>query len=166
MRTLRFTDDGLNVAFGCAFLLLPWLALPPALRLRRWPKVIALVIFIPMAALSSVGLLAMVSCDIPAAVNKRQMSRELSTLQQGYYSVHLVWEETAGGALGPHGVGMEQRMPIVDGLYLVKYVAYFEGASSGSLVAEGAGKVRLHIPKTLSHEEVDQVYSLKPWVYF
>ncbi|MGH9605874.1 MAG: hypothetical protein ACRD3N_09260 [Terracidiphilus sp.] len=166
IRTLRFTDDGLNLAFACAFLLIPFLAIPSVLRLRRWPRVVAIIIVAPLAALSSLFLLIVVSCDIPAVVQKRQLSRELCTLQQGAYSVHLLWEETAGGALGPHGLGLEQRMIILPGLYLVKNVAYFEGASAGSLSAEGADKVRLHIPKSTMHEEVDRVYSLKPRVYF
>ena len=62
-------------------------------------------------------------------------------------SVHLLWEETAGGALGPHGVGLEQRMFVVPGLYLVKPLDYFEGAHEGSLAFEGTDKVRVYIPK-------------------
>jgi hypothetical protein len=61
------------------------------------------------------------------------------------------WEETAGGALGPHGVGLEQRMFVVPGIYLVRYLDYFEGASKGSLSEEGADIIRLHIRKSNDH---------------
>jgi hypothetical protein len=39
MRTLRFTFDGLNLAFGSLFLLLPFFAIKPALRLPLWAKI-------------------------------------------------------------------------------------------------------------------------------
>jgi len=37
IRNLRFTSAGLNLAFVCLFLLLPFLAIGPVLRLHRWP---------------------------------------------------------------------------------------------------------------------------------
>lgn len=147
MRTLRFTNDGLNLAFGCVFLLIPFFAVRPVLRLDRWPKALALILWGPLLALSSFGLLAMVSCDIPDFVEKREHVRELGSVRQGNNSVHLLWRETAGGALGPHGLGLEQRMLIVPGFYLMRGLDYFEGASEGSLSADGANRVRLHIPK-------------------
>lgn len=112
-----------------------------------------------------VSLLLTVSCDLPAAVEHREMSHQLACLHHGNYSVHLLWNETAGGALGPHGVLLEQRMPVVPGLYVVKPLDYFEGASHGSLSAEGPDSVRLHIPKSNENEEVNKVYSLKSRVY-
>ena len=166
MRTLRLTHDGLNLAFVCGFLLIPFLAVRPALQLRRWPKVVTTILLAPLLALALLCLLTTVTCDVPALVQHRELSRELGSFQQGDYSVHLLWQETAGGAVGPHGVGLEQRMFIVPGLYMRKQLDYFEGASQGSLSAEGADKVRLHIPKSPFQQEVDEVYSLKPRVYF
>jgi hypothetical protein len=166
IRTLRFTNDGLNLAFGCGFLLLPFFAIRPVLRLRRWPRMLMAVVLTPVLALAMLALLFTVGCDVPAYVQHRELSRELSSVHQGHYSVHLLWEETAGGAVGPHGVGLEQRMFIVPGLYLVKPLDYFEGAHEGSLSAEGADKVRLHIPKSNSYQEVNKVYSLKHRVFF
>jgi len=166
IRALRFTNEGLNLAFVCAFLLIPFFAVRPVLRLRRWPKVLTTILLAPVLALCLLCLLVTVTCDIPAVAKHRELSRELSTVQQEHYSVHLLWQETAGGAVGPHGVGLEQRMFIVPGLYVVKHLDYFEGAHEGSLSAEGADKVRLHIPKSNLHQEVDQVYSLKRRVYF
>ena len=166
IRTLRFTIDGLNVAFVCAFLFIPFFAIRPVLRLRRWVKALTMIILAPFLALSLFLLLFTTTCDIPAVVRHRELSQELSSVRQGYYSVHLLWQETAGGAVGPHGVGLEHRMFIVRGLYLMKQLDYFEGAHEGSLAAEGADKVRVHIPKSDMHQEVDRVYSLKRRVYF
>ena len=166
IRTLRFTTDGLNVAFVCAFLLIPFFAIRPVLRLRRWAKVLMTILLAPFLALSLFLLLFTATCDIPAVVRHRELSRELSSVRQGQYSVHLLWQETAGGAVGPHGVGLEQRMFILPGLYAVRHLDYFEGVHEGSLVAEGAGKVRVHITRGDIHQEVDRVYSPKPHVYF
>jgi hypothetical protein len=68
--------------------------------------------------------------------------------------------------LGPHGVALEQRMFVVPGLYMVRHLDYFEGAHEGSLSAEGADRVRVHIPKSDLHQEIDLVYSLRRLVYF
>jgi len=166
IRTLRFTNDGLDVAFVCLFFLLPFLAIRPVLRLRRWPKVAAAIFLVPLLTLSLLCLLFTVTCDIPAVVERRELRRELGSVRQGHYSVHLLWQETAGGALGSHGVALEQRMFVFPGLYVVRHLDYFEGASEGSLSAGGADKVKVHIPKSDSHQEIDQVYSLKRRVYF
>ena len=166
MQTLRFTNDLLNVAFVCSFLLIPFLAVRPVLRLRGWPKAVTTIFLTPLLALSLLLLLVTASCDIPAILKHRELSRELARVQQRHYSVHLLWQETAGGAVGPHGVALEQRMTIIPGLYVVKRLDYFDEAHEGDLSAEGSDKVRLHIPKSFSHQQVDQVYSLKSRVYF
>jgi hypothetical protein len=100
MRILRFSKNELNLAFVCLFFLLPFLAARVALRLRRWAKVVAAVVLAPILANSLLFLLMIAIFDIPAAAGHRQLSRELSTVEQGHYSVHLAWEESAGGALG------------------------------------------------------------------
>jgi hypothetical protein len=166
MRTLRFTNDGLNLVFVCAFFLTPFLAIRPVLRLRRWPRVMATILLAPILTLSLLVLLFTATCDVPTLIKHRELTRELSRVPQRHYTVHLVWEETAGGAVGPHGVGLEQRLSIVAGLYVVKHLDYFEGALEGSLSAEGADKVRLHMAKRDWQQGVDRVYSLKPWLYF
>jgi hypothetical protein len=165
-RTLRFTNHFLNIAFLCSFFLVPFVAAREALRLGGWLKVVTTMLLIPLLALSMVSLLLTVSCDLPAVVEHREMSRQIGYVQQGNYSVHLLWNETAGGALGPHGVLLEQRMPIVAGLYVVKPLDYFEGASRGSVSAEGTDSVRLHIPESNENEEVNKVYALKRRVYW
>jgi hypothetical protein len=169
MRTFRFTRDGLNIAFGCLFLLLPFFAIRPALRLPRWGKMMTLALLAPILTFSVLRLSAMAACDIPDALKHVQLSRELCTLQHGGYSVHLAWEETAGGAIGPHGVILEQRRSILPGIYLVKSLDYFEGASKGTLSWTGADRVALFIPTSgysQKEKDVRREYSLKPWVYF
>src|SRR4051812_3930048 len=108
LRTLRFTSNALNLAFVCAYLILPSLAIRPVMRLRSWPKVLTTILLTPLLALSLTLLLFTVACDIPAALEHRELIRQLSSVQQGHYSVHLLWEESAGGAVGPHGVVLEQ----------------------------------------------------------
>lgn len=169
MSAFRFTLDGLNIAFGFLFLLLPIFAIKPALRLPRLAKIVTLILLTPMLAFSVVGIMAMVACDIPAAVNHHQLSRELCALNQGGYSVHLAWEETAGGAVGPHGVSLEQRRTILPGIYAIRSLDYFEGASEGSIAFVGPDKLSLDIPIAgyhLDQKNVHRVYSLKPWLYF
>jgi hypothetical protein len=146
-RTLRFTNGALNLTFVCLFLLLPFFAINPVRRLRRWPKLAALIFLVPLLVISMVCLLLTATCEIPAVVE-------------------LLWQETAGGAVGWHGLGLEQRMVVVPGLYLVKHLDDFEEVNKGSLALEGADKVRLRIPKSGSHQEVDKVYALKRRVYF
>lgn len=169
MGMFRFTHDGLNLAFGCLFLLLPFFAIKPTLHLPRWAKITTLTLLIPVLGFSVLGLLGMAACDIPDAVDHVPLSRELCTLEHGEYSVHLAWEETAGGAIGPHGVGLEQRRSILPGLYLVKSLDYFEGASEGNLSWTGADRVSLYIPIAgyyQNQRNIRREYSLKPWLYF
>ena len=166
-RTLRFTNGGLNLVFVCAFLLVPLLAIRPVLRLRGWRRVLTTILLTPFLALSLLLLLMTAAFNVPAFIEHRELSRELSSVQQGHYSIHLLWQETAGGALGPHGIGLEQRIFIFRSLYTVKYLDYFEGAHQGSLSVEAADKVRLRIARHANwNREVDRVYALKPWVYF
>lgn len=166
IRILRFTSDLLNLVFVCVFLLIPFLGIRPVLRLHHWTKWITIVLLFPLMAFSLLSLVFMVSCDIPVTVQHRELSRELASVRQGHYSVHLLWQETAGGALGPHGVGLEQRMSIAPGLYVVRQVDYFEGVSEGRLSSEGPNQVRLRIPGSYGRREVDKVYTLKQRVYF
>jgi len=169
-RSLRFTHQGLNLAFECVFLLSPFVAIRPMLRLPRWPKALGTVLLCPLLAISLLGLLALATCEVPDLVRHHEHDQELSTIQRAHYSVHLLWEETAGGAVGPHGVGLQQRMLVFPGLYAFKSLDYFEGAHEGSLTVETGDKVRLRIPRGWGYyhqsEAVDRVYSLKPWVYF
>lgn len=167
--TFRFTHEGLNLAFQGIFYSIPLFAITPALRLTRWTKIVALILLSPLFAVSFFGLTSMAACDIPNAVDHAELSRELGTLQHGHYSVHLTWEETPGGAIGPHGVNLAQRRRILPGLDLVKSLDYFEGASEGTLSWAGADRISLYIPIAgyyQNQKNIRREYSLKPWLYF
>ena len=166
MRTLRFTNDWFNLAFVYLFLMVPLLATPMALRLpRRWHGWVA-VPFLLIVGISMMMILATAAWSIPALIEHRELNRELSTVQQGRYSVCLSQYRTAGGALGPQGVLLEQRMNLLPWLYAVKCLDYFEGAFGGSISAAGPDRIELHIPGDVMQWPVDRVYQLKPWLYF
>ena len=97
---LRFSNNWLNIVFACLFFLIPFLAVRSALRLGRWAKVVAAVVFAPILTMSLVSLSMLAIFDIPAEVGHRQLSRELGDVEQGHYSVHLAWEESAGACWG------------------------------------------------------------------
>jgi hypothetical protein len=164
--SLRSTNVWVNLTFVAFMNLLPFCAIPSVLRLRGRSKLSAHLVLWPVLASSLLGLVALAIFNIPAVLANRQMSRELGAVQQGRYSVHLIWKETAGGALGPHGVALEQRMLIAPGLYVVNYLDYFPEAHEGNLTITGANQIAVHITATSRHQGTDQVYSLKPWVYF
>jgi hypothetical protein len=166
MFIFRFANEWFNIAFACSFFLLPFLALVVALRLRSRVRVAAAVVLAPTLGISLLFLSMIAIFDIPAAMRHRQFSRDLGSLDQGGYSVYLAWEESAGGALGPHGVRLEQRKTIFPGLYAFRTLDYFERSTEGSLSAVGPDRVELHIPHTSGQAEVDRVYYLKPWLYF
>src|SRR5580700_11418940 len=88
IRTLRFTHEGLNLIFFCAFLLTPFLAIRPVLRLGRWPKLLGTIFLTPLLLLSLLLLLFSAACGNFG--RHPELVRDLSTVQQGRYSVHLV----------------------------------------------------------------------------
>lgn len=165
-RSLRFSNNWFNLAFEYLFFLLPFVAARYALRLRGWAGFAAGVVIVPLLFFSLFILFLIAIADVPAEVEHRQLSRSLGTAQQGRYTVHLAWDETAGGALGPHGVSLEQRMNLLPGLYAFKPLDWFDDAREGSLSAIGPDRIEVHIPGTRFHPGVDRVYSLKPWLYF
>ncbi len=77
-RTLRFTNDFLNIAFVCSFFLIPFLAAREALRLGRWLKLVTTILLVPLLAVSMVSLLLTVSCYLPDAIGHVERSRVLS----------------------------------------------------------------------------------------
>jgi hypothetical protein len=164
-RTLRFTNDGFNLAFQCGFFLLPFFAIWPLHRLCPGLRGVVVGLFLaPVLVLSLLCLLSTALFYIPVYVRDGQLSQELGRVQEEHYSVHLVWEER--GALGFLDVGLEQRMFIVPGLYMVKHVDHFEDAYGGSLSAEGPDKVRVYIPNRNPRQDVNKVYTLKHRLYW
>lgn len=166
IRTLRFTHEALNLIFFYMFLLTPFLAIGPVLRLGLWPKLLGTIFLAPLLSLSL--LLLLFSAVFGNFGRHPELVRDLSTVQQGRYSVHLV-DDASGGTLGPNGLSVQQRMAVVPGLYLVKYVDFLDDAYGGSLSAQPPDKVRVHISDAIRWSRWEhggeKVYSLKPNIY-
>ncbi|HEY1209918.1 MAG TPA: hypothetical protein VGE85_11160 [Terracidiphilus sp.] len=165
VHTLRFTVGALNFFFECAFYIIPLFAIRPVLRLRRWPKIWGLILLSPLLLLSSFLLLGTVVFD--GLLGGSERKQPLQTFQLGNCTIQLERYEN-GGALGIHGLNLEQRRLIVPGLYMVRSVDFFDYAYEGTLTVEGPYKVRVHAKEVYDRKDyqVDKVYDLKPWVYF
>jgi hypothetical protein len=118
-RTLRFAVDALNVILDCAVYAIPLLAIRPVLGLRRSFRILGLILLSPVLLLSSLRLLG----SLLVGVGRTERREPLQTLQQGSITIELQRYEN-GGALGIHGLNLEQRRIIVPGLYLVRYIDF------------------------------------------
>jgi hypothetical protein len=165
VHTLRFTVGALNFIFECAYYIIPLLAIRPVLRLRRRPRIWGLILLSPLLLLSSFLLLGTVVFD--GLLGGSERTEPLQTLQQGSCTIQLERYEN-GGALGIHGLNLEQRRLIVPGLFLVRSVDFYDYAYEGTLSVEGPYRVRVHANGVYDRKDfqVDKVYDLKPWVYF
>jgi hypothetical protein len=163
--TLRFTVGAINFILDCAFYAIPFLAIRPVLRLHRQPRIWGLIILTPLLLLSSFLLLGTVVFD--GLLGGTERTQPLQTFQQGSSTIQLQRYEN-GGAVGVHGLNLEQRRLIVPGLYVVRSIDFFDSAWDGTLTVEGPYRVRVHAKGNYDSNkyEVDRVYSLKPWVYF
>jgi hypothetical protein len=160
-RTLCLTLSIFNTIFACAYYAVPFLAIRPVLRLHQRPRVLGLVLLAPLLLFSAFLLLR----RVVIAVSER--TQTLQTFQQGSSTIQLQRYEN-GGAVGVHGLNLEQRRLIVPGLYIVKSVDFFDSARKGTLSVEGLLTVRVHaVGNYYSNDyQVDKIYHLKPWVYF
>lgn len=160
---LRFTLDVLNVVLACAVYATPLLAIRPVLRLRRGLRALGLILLSPVLLLSSLHLLY----SLLVGVGRTERREPVQTFQQGSSTIELQRYEN-GGAIGVHGLNLEQRRLIVRGLYLVRSVDFFEEAKKGNLYVESLYVVRVHVVGNyyINDYQVDRAYRLKPWVYF
>jgi hypothetical protein len=163
--TLSFTVDFLNFAFVCVFFATPFLAIRPVLRLQRKPRIWGIVLLSPVLLLSSFLLLGKLVFD--GVLGRAERTQVLQTFQEGRSTIELQRYEN-GGAVGIHGLNLEQRRLIIPGLYVVRSVDFFDSAHEGTLSEEGPYKVRVIAKGNYDSNDyqVDRVYSLKPWVYF
>jgi len=169
-RVFRFTIPLLNYIFAVGVLCIPFLALRNLSQLPRIPKVIGFVFLIRLALLSLVMIFAVigpVACDLDA-LNEGCL-QELGRIERNGYSVHLMLDE-CGGVIGSRMLTVEQRRPLLPGLYLFRLVDLFEDAYEGKMTGVGANQIQLHIPKGVKGsfwtQEIDRTYSLKRYVYF
>jgi hypothetical protein len=166
-RCLRFNQPWLNDFFVISVLALPFLALRPVSHLPKIPKIIGRILLAPVLLLSLVLALVLVSeLELPGPPRCQQ---DAARLDQEGYSVHLVGDYCGGPTVG-FALFIEQRMPLLPGLYLVRSVDVFDDASDGNLSAVGPDQIRVQIPRCVDgngrHEQIDHVYQLKPHVYF
>ncbi len=162
---LRFAVGALNFIFVCTFYAIPILAIPPMLRLPQRAKTLGLILLTPLLLVSTFLLLGTLVFD--GLLGGSEHTQPLQTFQQGSSTVQLQRYEN-GGAVGVHGLNLEQRRLIVPGLYMVRSVDFFDYAYEGTLSVEGPYRVRVHAKGNYHSNdyEVDKTYSLKPWVYF
>jgi hypothetical protein len=169
-RCLWFTQPLLNAFFVVAVLALPFLALRPLSQLPRIPKVIGRIALTPVLILSLLLALVFVACgDLQHRLGKESCVQEVARIDQTGYSVHLLSDLCSGPAVGVTLL-VEQRMPLLPGLYLVRSVDVFDEASEGNLTVVGPNQIRVQVPKGVEGSNCDQrivrVYQLKPHVYF
>jgi hypothetical protein len=165
-RCLWFTQPLLNAFFVVAVLALPFLALRPLSQLPGIPKVIGRIALTPVLILSPLLALVFVACgDLQHRLSKESCLQEVARIDQAGYSVHLLYDLCGGPAVGVT-LFAEQRMPLLPGLYFVRSVDVFDEASEGNLSVVGPNQVRVQIPRSSWHQEIDRVYHLKPHVYF
>jgi hypothetical protein len=165
VHTLRFTIGSINFILVCTFYAVPILAIPPVLRLHKRARTWGLVLLAPVLFLSS--FLLLFTLFIVGLLGSSERTEPLQTFQLGSSTIELQRYDY-GGAVGVHGLNLEQRRLICHGLYVVRSVDFFESAMQGTLSVEGPYRVRVHAKGNYysNDYEVDRVYSLKPWVYF
>jgi len=167
---LRFAHPVPNELFGAAVLSLPFLALRPLSQLPRIPKVIGSIAVMPFLLLSLLTALTFVACgELELHRGQQRCMEELGKVDQQSYSVQLV-RDGCGGAAVSFMLLLEQRMPLVPGLYFRRSLDIFDGAYEGNLTIVGPNQIRLQIPKGVEgsgwNQEIDHTYYLKPHVYF
>jgi hypothetical protein len=160
----RFAAGLVNLIFVCAYLIVPFFAIRPVLRLSQPFKALGYFLLTPVLLLSVVNLSVSI---LDALVPDLKRIEPLQTIQQGRSSVQLGRYEH-GGAVGVRGVYLEQRRPVLPGLFLVRSVDTFVYAHEATLSVDGPYRVRVHAIGSYDdgHSVVERVYSLKPWVYF
>jgi hypothetical protein len=164
-RTLRFTFEPLNFIIDCAWVALPCLAIRPVLGLRRPLRVWGIVVLVPLLTLFSFLLVGKVVFD--GLLGGAERTEPMQTFQLGSSTIQLERYEH-GGAVGVHGLNLEQRRLIVSGIYLVRSIDFFSEATEGTLSVDGSFMVRVHAKGNYysNDYEAERVYTLKPWVYF
>jgi hypothetical protein len=165
-RCLRFAQPLLNEFFGAVVLALPFLALRPLSQLPKIPKVIGRIALTPVLMLSFLLALSFVACgDLQLRTSKESCLEEVARVDRMGYSVHALCDTCGGPTVGVTLL-VEQRMPLLPGLYLVRSVDVFDRASEGNLTVVGPNQIRVQISQSSWHQEIDHVYHLKPHVYF
>jgi hypothetical protein len=166
-RWFRFSNAGLNYAFGFCVLCVPFLALRPLLQLPRISKVFGIVLISPLLILCVLMTLMMATCDFDLhPYSKGSCLQELQRVEQTGYTVRLIQDE-CGGPLTGTAVAVEQRMRLLPGLYVIKNVDYIDRAYEGRITVIEANEIHVQIPKGYGLPAgLERTYTLKRHVYF
>ena len=166
-----FTAPVLNYLFAGVVLFLPFVAIRPILQFSPMPKIIGCILISPILLFDVLFVLLFVGCGSHELHHYRPDSciQELGKVEQGNYSAHLL-RDCGGGAPVSLTVWIEQRLPLLPGLYLVRTIDSFYGAYEGKLSPVSRDEVRLQIPVGVPgsgwEEKIDRTYKLKRHVYF
>jgi hypothetical protein len=117
--------------------------------------------------LSLLSLLLVAKVVFDGILGGAERTEPLQTFQLGSSTIELQRYEH-GGAVGVHGLNLEQRRLILPGVYLVRSIDFFDDAREGTLSVEGPFNVRVHARGSYDSNdyETERVHTLKPWVYF
>lgn len=127
IRHLRFTHPLPNELFAAAVLALPFLALRPLSQLHKIPRVIGRIALTPVLMLSFFLAVWFVSCgDLQLRPSKESCLQEVARIDKTGYSVH-VFNDLCGGPAVRVTLLVEQRMPLLPGLYLFRNVDIYDG---------------------------------------
>jgi len=171
VRTFRFTHALPNYVFEAVLLVLPFFVIPAVLRLPRIAKYIGLVVLTPFLFISLSLMIASAIWGAPELAGNYSTAcmEELAQIKRGTYSVHLV-RDGCGGAMVSFVVFVEQRIPVLPGLYRFRMIDAFESAYEGKLTYVGPDQIRVQIPKGVEgsgwNGEIDRVYQLKKRALF
>jgi hypothetical protein len=159
-RVIRFSSHAANYILLCAPWATPFLALRPVLRLRGRARGWGLGLLIPSLCLSLLILLI-------AASGGEALRRPLQTYESGGSTVELQ-DYDYGGAVGVHGLNLEQRRPVVSGIFIVRSLDFFDDARAGTLSLGKPNSARVHAEGSYDNPNfvADRTYLIKPWVYF
>lgn len=162
----RFTHPVPNELFGAAVLSVPFLALRPLSQLPRIPKIIGRIAVVPFLLFSLLTALTFVACgDLQLHRGRRSCMEELGKVDQPGYSVQLV-RDGCGGAAVSFMLLVQQRMPLLPGLYVIRSVDILDDTYEGNLTAVAPDRIRLQVEGSSWHQQIDRVYQLKRHVYF
>lgn len=113
-------------------------------------------------------LVFVVACGSPELHHYRQDSctQEYQSIQQPTYSLHLLVNCGAGAAIR-ESEWIEQRMKILPGLYMVRTIASFYGATRSEMSMIGPDKLRYRRHEGETPEGIwDYEYTVKSHLYF
>lgn len=170
-RNFRFTHSLPNYLFQGSLLVLPFFAIRSLLQLSKIAKFLGFIVLSPILFVSLLFMIFFATCGAPelARNDTSGCMKELQQIKEATYSVHMV-RDGCGGAMVSFIVIVEQRIPVLPGLYRFRVIDAFDSAYEGRLTSVGPNQIRVQIPRGVNgsgwNREVDHVYQLNPNALF